>query len=466
MNDQVRAGIVARVSQDHEKENRSVGQQEDQCREDCATNRWTVADVFRHTGSASRFARKQNPEWQRLMRELPSLDVVVMWEPSRGQRRMTAWSEFLDQCQARSIKIHVHSHSRTYDLDNARDWRSLAEDGVDSAYESEKTSKRVKRALDAAAAEGRPHGKVAYGFRLAMDERKRHTRVIEPDEAAVVQRIFRDVARRVPLSEIARQLQAEGVRTLRQAEFSRTAVRRIIQNPYYMGMRNSSEGLVPGVWEAIVTEPEWHAANRVLNAIDRDLFTDKRPGEMKYLLSRIMTCGTCGSKMAARRKRAWTDESGDEQRDAWYNCPDWHASVREGIADAVIEAAAMARLNEPGVWVRFAPAADDDVAEAREAVEKVKDRIRETEVAIGSGDLPMASGARMIRDLSAQASEAQQALDDLAATQVREIWPNAEHWYLQTLLARREMVRALFEYIRCEPGRGAGRVTWEYRQLA
>ncbi len=82
-NTQLRAGIVARVSK-KVAEGRSVEQQEAGGRSACDVNGWEIAGLYPYTGSASRFARKGNPEWERLQRELSLLNVVVMWEPSRG----------------------------------------------------------------------------------------------------------------------------------------------------------------------------------------------------------------------------------------------------------------------------------------------------------------------------------------------------------------------------------------------
>ena len=57
---------------------------------------------------------------------------------------------------------------------NGRDWRNLAEDGVDSGYESEKTSIRVRRTVAAKMQAGEPFGHCPYGY-----EREYHPRTRE-----------------------------------------------------------------------------------------------------------------------------------------------------------------------------------------------------------------------------------------------------------------------------------------------
>ncbi len=71
--------------------------------------------------------------------EAGRVNVLIIWEPSRASRLLSAWSTLLETCQRLGVLIHVTSHQQTYDLDNPRHWRTLAEDGVDAVYEAEKT---------------------------------------------------------------------------------------------------------------------------------------------------------------------------------------------------------------------------------------------------------------------------------------------------------------------------------------
>ncbi|MQA27708.1 MAG: recombinase family protein, partial [Micromonosporaceae bacterium] len=89
----LRAGIYARVSKDKRKRQRgrSVGEQETEARAACERRRWTVAEIYKDEDrSASRFAKKERPDWERLLADLDAgqLDVLVIWEPSRGDRTL------------------------------------------------------------------------------------------------------------------------------------------------------------------------------------------------------------------------------------------------------------------------------------------------------------------------------------------------------------------------------------------
>jgi site-specific DNA recombinase len=83
-------------------------------------NGWQIAAEYEDAVSTSRFARKQREDWPRLLADIEAgrLDVVVLWESSRGSRRAAEWMAFLDLCRDRQVRIHVTSHGRTYDMSN------------------------------------------------------------------------------------------------------------------------------------------------------------------------------------------------------------------------------------------------------------------------------------------------------------------------------------------------------------
>ena len=57
--------------------------------------RLAIADRYADPGlSASRFATKDRPEYKRLLADVEAgkLDVVVLWESSRGGRELAAWA--------------------------------------------------------------------------------------------------------------------------------------------------------------------------------------------------------------------------------------------------------------------------------------------------------------------------------------------------------------------------------------
>jgi DNA invertase Pin-like site-specific DNA recombinase len=298
---------------------KSITDQAAENRADAASHGWQIVAELSDPSSASRYATKVRQNWATLLELLPAVDVVILWEPSRGDRTLATWAGFLDLARANGGRIHATSHARTYDPRRARDYRSLAEDGVDSAYESDKISERTRRGLAASMAAGHPHGRLAYGYRRRYDERGNFVEQLPDDgQAAIVRRIFEAVANNEPVQALAIQLTREGVATPRAGRvWYASTITGIVANPAYRphpadperGTR-THDGRVqdqPAAWPPLVDERIWLAANRVLGGDDDQARRERRdsaPGQIKYLLSgnvEVMTA-PCGSLLSGWHK--------------------------------------------------------------------------------------------------------------------------------------------------------------------
>ena len=128
-------------------------------------------------------------------------------------------------------------------MENGRDWRSLAEDGVDSGYESEKTSIRVRRTVAAMMQAGGPFGHCPYGYEREYHPRTRELIGQRPStepaspagengvtKADVIRYIFRSIEKGTPVSEIRRWLNEQGMPAPEGGEWGRTVIQRIAQS--------------------------------------------------------------------------------------------------------------------------------------------------------------------------------------------------------------------------------------------
>ena len=104
-------------------------------------------------------------------------------------------------------------------------------------------------------ASGRRPGRAPYGYRYVDG-----SWLIVPQEATIVQRIYSEFTRtylRVALSEIARDLNIEGVDTARGGRWHASTIWAILRNPVYCG-----EDM-----PAIITVATWDAAQRRLRTL-------------------------------------------------------------------------------------------------------------------------------------------------------------------------------------------------------
>jgi DNA invertase Pin-like site-specific DNA recombinase len=306
-----RAGVYDRVSDDKSGRSRSVPQQAAANETVAREQGWRVAARYADPDvSASRFARKDRGDWPRLLADVAAgrLDVVVLWESSRGDRKLTEWSGFLDSCRERGVKIHVTSHERTYDLSRARDWKTLAEEGVSNAYASEETSLRIRRDLADAAALGRPHGRLPYGYVRRYDPVTREyiSQDPHPEQADVVREIIGRIAANEPISVLVRDLNTRAVPGPTRGPWARSTVcRMVLEGVVYIARRRHNGGpLLDGAWPPLVEEDVYWRAVRVLRDPERKKQADGRggirPGRAKWLLSYVATCGKCSAPLSVQ----------------------------------------------------------------------------------------------------------------------------------------------------------------------
>lgn len=346
----LRAAVYGRQSQGNEV---SIAEQLDIGHERAGTENWDVAAVYRDAMSAGRTARRKRDDWPRLLADIRAgrIDVVWLWESSRGDRVAATWHEFIDLCAAHGVLIYVEQYERALDPRKARDWKTLADDGNNSQYESMQTRERINRHTPRLAREGNPHGRAPYGYRrtYGVDAKGDRTLTQAPDPATapVVRRIFEGLASGRALLRISRELNAEGIappygkwgvkypdRTGRArrkrfadeddarawmeghpggelyvSQWDADKVWVIARNPAYIGKRLHVPGrrlrptrpyaagtLYDAKWDALVDDDVFWAVQRCLDDPSRKT-TDRRPGGARHLLSHIAVCGECGGPL-------------------------------------------------------------------------------------------------------------------------------------------------------------------------
>jgi site-specific DNA recombinase len=427
--DTIRAALYQRVSGDDQEAER----QNEANRLAAEREGWQAAEYNETALSASRFAGRRGGAsrevWRAILADIAAgeVDVLVLWEPSRGDRQLTGWSALLDACRSRGVLIHVTSHHHTYDLANPREWRALAEDGIDSAYESEKLSVRIKDGKAYWQRKGHPAGALTYGVHRVNAEtgRNRFLRN-EPDPvtAPVAARIVRAVASdaaEAPFGQIMNALNAEGIPAPKGGLWTRRTIAGIAANPVYAEL-------------GIVTEAESLAARARVADPGRK---HAKPGQ-RHRYSQCLHCGVCG-KLARGTIQAGKDR---------YRCPAGHAVISSTDADDFIDRLAIGRLSRPDAIDLFALADDAGAAAAMAEAAGYRTKLAEAKkkaIERGAPDeffdfrdawLPKAEAAeKRAAELSTPGALAGLADTDRAVV--------AGRWESLTLPARKAALRAL-----------------------
>jgi DNA invertase Pin-like site-specific DNA recombinase len=437
--DVIRAALYARVS----TTDQSLARQYEANRAAAAERGWLVTEYEDPGLSASRFAGRDGganrAHWSRLLGDLAGgrIDVLVLWEPSRGDRQLTGWSELLDTCRRTGTLVHITSHGRTYDPADARDWRSLAEDGIDSAYESEKLSKRIKAGKDYWHSQGHPYGgAVPYGIKRINDPDRPRNRWLrdepDPQTGPVARRIIRDIGAGVPLAALARTLTAEGIPTPgRSATWHPTTLVKMAENPAYVAA-------------GVVTAEESAAARTRLARSKR---TGERPARQEHRYSGCLACYKCGSPVR-----------GVAQGNVRYRCRNGCVSMLAAPVDAWIDALAVERLSRPDLLVLVAVADAGSAARFWTEADQHRAAMAEAAASYAAGKLPLPVLEQVTTDLQARLDVAEAAARAAETPSALAGLPDenraivAERWDALTVSARRAALRALAPLAQLRPG--------------
>lgn len=451
----MRAVIYARVSSDPRGVGRSTAEQQADCRTIIEREGWDIVATFvDNDRSASRYANQERPEYRKLMRflEQGDADVLVTWEASRTQRDLDAYVKLRDLCRTAGV-LWCYS-GRVYDLDRTDDAFTTGLDALLAEREASQTRDRVMRSVRANAAEGRPHGRLTYGYERVYDERSGELveQIIREDQAAVV----REAAQRVLAGEtpyaVAQDFNTRGVPTPRggQHGWDLIQIKRLCVNPAYIAKRvHRGQVVADAMWPPILDEATFYALTSKLNDPAR---RTQRDSAVKYLLSGIATCGACGGRIRARKNK----------NHRAYSCIDqWHVTRNVVPVDAKVERVICVLLSRPDVADLFD--VDDGAAvEARAEVAELKARLEAFYDAAAAGELtPQALArieARLLPQVEAAERRARTAVVSPAVAGAAG--PDAaERWKELALPVKREVIRELVT-VRILPV-GQGRRTFD-----
>jgi site-specific DNA recombinase len=451
----MRAVIYARVSDDERQDHRSVGEQELECREAATGHGWTVDKVFTdNSRSASRYATKVREEYERLLAYLAEapVDVLILWESSRGGRELERWAGMLNLCRRRGVLIHVVTHERTYDLKKSRDWKVLAEDGVNNAYASDETSERVLRTVRTQAAKGKPHGKLLYGYKREYDARGVFVAQVEhPEQAAVVREAARRIKAGDSLYAIAADFNARAIPAPRGGQWIPTQIKRICVNPAYAGLRVHQGAVVgPAVWAALLDEETFSACVRRLTDPARKTLRDT---SLKHMLSGALK-GACGGRMRVLKSRGYLT----------YSCTvDFCTAVRTDRVEKAVSLFVTERLENPDILEAIASRGDIAAAGAKSRVRELRLRLDGFYEAAALGHITPGALAKIEARLAPEieAAEAQavyapvpQLLRDVAGPGARERWETL------TVGQKRELVNLVADLRLSRTVRGSRFTHW------
>lgn len=307
------ARIYARYSTDRQTES-SITDQLRVCREYAARHGLEVAAEYVDEG-ISGAALGNRPGVNRALAELAAGDVLLVVDLTRLSRSNGDLSKMIDRLVARGVTVVGVQDG--YDSSRKGHKLQAGVSGIIGEAFREMIGERTYTALETRARAGRATGGRAYGFDNAGQPR-------EP-EAAIAREIFQRYADGESARAIAAELNARGVpspgatwnRTEggRHARWVVSALHEILTNERYVGRvvwnrsrwvkdpdtgrrqrrERPREEWIVTEGPALVDAGTWAAVRARL--AERERFGGRRGGLPRYLLSGLLTCQECGSRL-------------------------------------------------------------------------------------------------------------------------------------------------------------------------
>jgi site-specific DNA recombinase len=401
----MRAAIYARYSSDLQRDT-SLEDQIAVARRYASERGWTVLKDHIYTDAGISGASIQNrPSVQRLLaaaREPKPFDVVLVDDSSRIARDIPDAIRVMQQLKFQGIRVIYISQG----IDSASEQADalVAVHGlIDSLYLKE-LAKKVKRGLAGQMDWGFSTGARQYGFRKILvpdpsGKKDAHgqpmalgTRIeVDPDEAKVIQMVFEWAAEGVGLTSIVERLNAKGIPGTAGKRWSKTSVRRILQNERYLGRQIWGQQSVehePGTGRRIMRDnprSEWRVEERPELRIVSDELWDRvqqtradirkavaskqnlaRGKDARFHSTHLFTgfakCHLCGAAMTSvsggmGSPRLGCNRSWNQGRDA---CPN-RLTIRMKVAEPQILAKLQTELQQPNTLAHITKSLEKEI---------------------------------------------------------------------------------------------------------
>jgi site-specific DNA recombinase len=429
-----------------------------------------VLHTLRDRVSASRFGKKRRDGWPEVIRLVKSgrLDLLILWEVSRGDRTMDSWTPFLTACREHGVQIYVTSDATLYNPKVGAHRRQLLDAGAAAEEETEKLSARSRKGIRGAVRDGKAHGRSAFGYTREygpiIDGKRTFTEVPNEHIGVAVEVITR-IAKREPIAAIERDLNARPAAERGDRMWTRKTIRYVATNPVYVGVRRhrGADGTdeAPGNWPPASDAADWEEtfwrAQGVLSEPGRRHAGPS--GTAKYLLSYWMVCTSCEDPVVA------THPTGESLR---YRCPAGCSSVPVADADGVIFSTVFAVRYRPDVFEllggdqRVLTEAEGEMMRLERKIERARQAYDDDvidEESLGRKLARIKPELDVARRRAAEARQASAAFSALADLfdEGAEYATAREKWEARSIIERRAIIKRCFS--RVELHRATRRLT-------
>lgn len=300
----MRCGLYIRVSTDMQKEKgESLDVQLKRLHAYADSKEdWRVVETYKDAGVSAKNTNRV--EFNRMIDDIEQgkIDVILCTKLDRLFRNTRDFLNTTDDFEKKNIKFVCLEGSIDTSTPAGRVFSTMR--AAFGQFERETTADRVRDVMRSRAEEGKWNGGVSpYGYYSENKEIK-----INIEEAKVIKDIYALYLEHQSIRHIVHKFNTSGIKTRKNELWAPTSIRRILTNPFYYGMvtyskrshtysgelkRNKKFICSNGKHPPIISKELF---NKIQGIIKQQ--TKNAPkANAKYLLTGVIYCGICGSRM-------------------------------------------------------------------------------------------------------------------------------------------------------------------------
>ena len=280
----------------HSQNDASIDQQRDLAHE------WADAHGFKivqeYEDAAISGTTDARPGFQQMLSEVAKIrpHTLIMWKTDRLGRDKYVLAMAKKKIRDAGCEIHLLAEHIPTEGPEGVLIEGLME--AMAEYYSRQLSQNIQRGMDYNAQHALYNGHKLFGYDVDRSTKKY---IPDPNTAPFVQWAFGEYASGKPLKTIAEEMNAQGLRTPRNAKFSVNMLNKMLKNRAYIGEYHHGDITVAGGMPVLVDEATFDRAQR-------RFAENKRKGSQRahgmddaeaprYWLTGKLYCGECGSTM-------------------------------------------------------------------------------------------------------------------------------------------------------------------------
>lgn len=303
-----KVGVYVRVSSDEQAlHGQSLDEQESTLKHYCEAMDWKIVDIYREDGKSGKDLER--PAYKRMMQDARAgqINTILIKKIDRLTRSLLDFERILIEYE--NLGLDVISKEERFETRNPLSAAFIRIIMVFAQLEREQIAKRTADVVHYKRSQGLPTGGTPpLGYNHQKINGKGGPLRLVPEEAELVQEIFRIYLRESSLEKTASLLNEMGLRTKSwmtregkpkgSKKWSKNHISRLLSNPTYIGKIKGRKGeLFAGQHEPIIDEVTFERVKTMLGDNQRNRNAGRSPDERIYLLKGLLKCGQCDRAM-------------------------------------------------------------------------------------------------------------------------------------------------------------------------